>query len=304
MSGGLQRLANELKHSGEARAYLSRGRQILKYPGDMLVRLMARSDALMENASLSAKLYAYRPASSSFILPDDALAERIVRDDDLPVPPPDLWEGYGPTLDDYLSSGREHFDNMISILGEAGFALAPGQRALDFGCSAGLIRYFADKADACEIRGVDISAQHILWCWHNLTPPFHFTNTTTLPHLPFEDNYFDLIYSGSVFTHISDLADAWLLELRRVLRPSGMLYITVHDDHTVNVLKADLRDYYLTRLVLNYEAETDLKGRPWHMFAIRRSPRAAMVFYHSDYLREEWGRELTVRSIIREAYGY
>src|SRR5205809_932972 len=128
--------------------------------------------------------------------------------------------------------------------------------------------------------------------------------STTLPHLPFEDNYFDLIYSGSVFTHISDLADAWLLELRRVLRPDGMLYITVHDDHTVDVLKADLPDFYLTRLVLDYEAEVHLNGRPWHMFAIRRSPRAAMVFYQSDYLREQWGRELTVRSFTREAYGY
>src|SRR5438093_1271559 len=133
----------------------SRVRRIVKYPIDRLASLMARSDAFMENASLSAKLYAYMPESASFTLPDDALAERIVRDDDLPVPPPDLWEGYGPTLDDYLNSGREHFDNMISILGEAGFALTPGQRALDFGCSAGrLIRYLSDKADVCEIRGV------------------------------------------------------------------------------------------------------------------------------------------------------
>jgi ubiquinone/menaquinone biosynthesis C-methylase UbiE len=85
-----------------------------------------------------------------------------------------------------------------------------------------------------------------------------FANTTTLPHVPYEDNYFDLIYAGSVFTHIADLADAWLLELKRILRPGGMLYVTVHDDHTLEVLRADFPDYYLTRLELDYEVEAKM----------------------------------------------
>ena len=84
--------------------------------------------------------------------------------------------------------------------------------------------------------GVDINAKHINWCQLNLGPPFFFATTTTAPHLPFEDGYFDLIYSGSVFTHISDLADAWLLELRRIVRKGGYLYITIHDKRTVEVL--------------------------------------------------------------------
>lgn len=29
--------------------------------------------------------------------------------------------------------------------------------------------------------------------------------------LKFADGYFDVIYGGSVFTHIDDLADAWFL---------------------------------------------------------------------------------------------
>jgi ubiquinone/menaquinone biosynthesis C-methylase UbiE len=66
--------------------------------------------------------------------------------------------------------------------------------------------------------GVDINARHINWCQLNLRPPFSFATTTTAPQLPFEDGYFDLIYSGSVFTQLSDLADAWILELRRVVR--------------------------------------------------------------------------------------
>jgi ubiquinone/menaquinone biosynthesis C-methylase UbiE len=46
---------------------------------------------------------------------------------------------------------------------------------------------------------------------------------TILPHLPFEDRSFDVVYAGSVFTHIDDLAQTWFLELRRVLHAGGML---------------------------------------------------------------------------------
>lgn len=53
------------------------------------------------------------------------------------------------------------------------------------------------------------------------TPSFRFVTTTTLPHLPFADGYFHMIHAGSVFTHIADLAEAWLLEIRRVLARAG-----------------------------------------------------------------------------------
>ena len=49
----------------------------------------------------------------------------------------------------------------------------------------------------------------------------NFATVTTAPHLPFADGYFDFAYCSSVFTHISDLADAWLLELRRIVRSGG-----------------------------------------------------------------------------------
>ena len=72
----------------------------------------------------------------------------------------------------------------------------------------------------------------------NLTPEFHFITNTTEPHLPFEDKHFDLVYCGSVFTHIMDLPDAWFLELRRVVKRGGLLYITVNDKHSAEVIFA------------------------------------------------------------------
>jgi ubiquinone/menaquinone biosynthesis C-methylase UbiE len=86
-----------------------------------------------------------------------------------------------------------------------------------------------------------------MWANRHLRPPFRFVTPTTLPHLPFADGYFQMIYAGSVFTHIADLADAWLLELRRVLAPGGRAYLTFHDSHTRTLLNTTYADVPLAQ---------------------------------------------------------
>ena len=110
-----------------------------------------------------------------------------------------------------------------------------------------MIRHLPEIAPNAEFWGVDMRAQHIRWCVENLTPAIHFATTTTVPHLPFEDRYFDLIFCGSVFTHIEDIQESWLLELGRILRPSGKLYITIHDEHTVRLLDIKYRNIRLAK---------------------------------------------------------
>jgi ubiquinone/menaquinone biosynthesis C-methylase UbiE len=137
----------------------------------------------------------------------------------------------------FLNSGETDTKRMKSILGSTGVFVQAGQSILELGCASGrMIRWLADFAEHGEVWGADISAEHIVWCQQHVSPPFNFVTVTTAPHLPFEARYFDLIFCGSVFTHIDDLADAWLLELRRILRPGGRLYITIHDKHSLDLL--------------------------------------------------------------------
>ena len=50
-----------------------------------------------------------------------------------------------------------------------------------------------------------------------------------LPPLPYADGSFDLIYGVSVFTHLSEEHQrAWLPELRRILKPGGLLLLSFH----------------------------------------------------------------------------
>jgi ubiquinone/menaquinone biosynthesis C-methylase UbiE len=199
---------------------------------------------------------------------------------------------------------------MKRILESSGFYIKEGNRILDWGCHTGrMIRWLDDIAEQCEIWGVDVSAEHIIWCQQHLAPPFYFSTVTTAPHLPFEDGYFDLIYAGSVFTHIADLADAWFLELKRIVRPGGRLYITVHDKHTIDLALAinhpeppPFKD-----LLLSYYKKENIGDLDFDMFTINRGRLTvqepmAQVFHNIDYLRHHWGRIMNMLSVTEEAY--
>jgi ubiquinone/menaquinone biosynthesis C-methylase UbiE len=218
---------------------------------------------------------------------------------ELPAPPERLWLAYGPTIEDYLKSGKRDVDSMQSILSDSGYSFDEGNRVLEFGCAAGrMIRWLHDVADRCEIWGADISGDHIVWCKQHLQPPFHFFITTTTPHLPFADGYFDLIYAGSVFTHIDDLADAWLLELRRILKPGGRLYITICDNSSIRYIVESKSDLSRT---LDCHKEF-YQNNDFAMFTIGRFMRS-LVFYDIEYLSRSLAPFFETVSVTPEAYG-
>ena len=100
-----------------------------------------------------------------------------------------------------------------------------GRRVLDFGCGAGrILRHLTDTG--AELHGCDIDAPSIEWIERNMSPPLHAFRNGEAPPLDRPEDSFDLVYAVSVFTHIGDLWAAWLLELRRVLKPGGILIAT------------------------------------------------------------------------------
>jgi ubiquinone/menaquinone biosynthesis C-methylase UbiE len=208
--------------------------------------------------------------------------------------------GYGMTIDEYLSSGKEHVATMRKVLADSGFAFQEGIRILELGCATGrMMRWLNDEARRCEIWGTDIDGEHIVWCKQYLSPPFHFFLTTTNPHLPFEDGYFDLIYAGSVFTHIDDLADAWFLELRRILKPEGRLYITIHDNNTIRMLEGSERNLAKTL----YSRPDLFENDDYSMFTIGRFMRS-QVFYDTDSLSKMLQHSFDTVSVTNCAYGF
>jgi SAM-dependent methyltransferase len=112
------------------------------------------------------------------------------------------WE-YAPTYRAKLEWVRGHLDNLPS-----------GTRVLDAGCGEGvLIDEFSSRL---AIEGID----------PNYSAPL--IQTGTLSQLPYRDDAFDVVLCLDVLEHLTFAEQtAAISEIRRVLRPSGELLVSV-----------------------------------------------------------------------------
>ncbi|MEP7146558.1 MAG: class I SAM-dependent methyltransferase [bacterium] len=251
----------------------------------------------------SAIFFPYLEDAQTYVIKRD-FTDLNVCEYGLPIPPQSLWLGYGKTIEEYLY-GKIQIEQMISILEAAAFDISKCKAIMDFGCGAGrMLRWLFPFSGTSEIWGTDISAEHIFWANDYLKPPFNFATTTTIPHLPFEDRYFNLIYAGSVFTHIDDLVEAWLMELKRIINSDGRLYITIHDKHSIELLKTS--PLYSSLWLSHYIRETPAfieAGDKFDKIVGMRGTRS-QVFYDIDYFCDSVKNFFDIISVNREAYGF
>src|SRR5919106_5509776 len=97
-------------------------------------RLQRLIDDRTNNAAIL-KYAPYRPDLTAFRIdnPSDHPTE-LHRG--LPIPPPELFAGYGPTPEAYVSVAETHVQTMLRLLADTGFTRTKGDRSLDHGCAA------------------------------------------------------------------------------------------------------------------------------------------------------------------------
>lgn len=255
---------------------------------------------LLGNPYIADKLFPQAGGKNGFVINDSTYKIDGYDEYGLAFPSPLYTHGH-PDKGWFWESGKEDVDNMINILVDSGIDLTILGHVLDFGCASGrLIRHLYKHKDT-EIWGCDISAEHIGWCKEYLSPPFNFITNTTSPHLPFEDGYFSFIYAGSVFTHIDDLADMWFLELKRILQKGGVLYITIHDDSTLDIFKEIKRKDKFASAVINSKEYSEYERSNGKMFVIGRSVYS-QVFYNTEYLSRILKDNFELLSVTPKAY--
>jgi len=149
----------------------------------------------------------------------------------------------GKTKEDY-NLLAEDFSRTRSVVWEElkllGKYISPGDKILDLGCGNGrLLQIFGEKN--IEYFGVDNSEKLIKIAKEKyLHPPQVFGTqkfgrarisfqVTDALNLPFSDNFFDKVYSIAVLHHIpsTEFRLQFLKEIRRVLKPGGLLILTV-----------------------------------------------------------------------------
>lgn len=156
-----------------------------------------------------------------------------VRELSIGVPPPEVYQHSNTGGErGYLWTGGNTFNMLHRVLESSGVDLASIQSILDFGCGpARGLRLFSRFLPDVRLAGTDVDEVAIEWCRQNFGAA-EFQVNAELPPCAFEDDAFDLIYSVSVFSHLSRRSqDAWLPELARISAPGATLVLTVHGPH-------------------------------------------------------------------------
>jgi ubiquinone/menaquinone biosynthesis C-methylase UbiE len=199
------------------------------------------------------------------------------------------------TIEDFKAQGDECLQIFRDVAG-----LKPDERILDVGCGIGrktlpLTQYLSEQG---SYEGIDIVKAGIEWCGEKITPDypnFHFQHIDVFNQLynpqgqiqpdvycfPFEDESFDFVTLGSVFTHMfpPELTN-YLEQVGRVLKRGGRCLITYF-----------LLNEESLRLIETGRSTIDFKfARDVYRIASQENPEGAVAY------DEHWVRELYART--------
>jgi SAM-dependent methyltransferase len=277
-------------------------------PGE-LIAAGARWETSMQRFGVDSPLRRFDAAYQSRI-------EELASADTQPIPVDTDRVGYyaGDDLA-YWLSGLDDYLRIEEIGRELDRPLGSGQRFLDLGCASGrVLRHFAAMAPGVDAVGVDLCRLYVAWAREHLHAPV--LQGTALPTLPFADGSIDVMFAGSVFTHINDFEEAWLAELRRVVSPGGFAVLTIHSEDVWEEMRAD-RENPIRRHSMNVRNRLEPIGIDPVTDETFEQPMPARrvvieavdwpdtnVFHTREWIRERWGRLWRVDRILEQAHNY
>lgn len=128
------------------------------------------------------------------------------------------------TIADLFSTTRTYLPHDLKVLSRY---IQAGQKILDVGCGNGRFSEVVNTKNA-QYFGVDIS-QKLINIAKSRYPDQNFQIIDSPSPFPYEDNYFDAVFCLATLHHIPSIKfrRQFLSEIRRVLKPSGQMYLTV-----------------------------------------------------------------------------
>lgn len=189
-----------------------------------------------------------------------------------------------PSAKDFIRSFDDLKYTVKNYLQQTGLEFRQFENILDFGCGVGryLMAFEPELLPNQKLFGCDVFPECATWCQENIKFATVKHNNIQ-PPLPFENNQFDLVNAVSVFTHLRlDLQHLWAWDIYRVLRPGGILFMTLHGPQFFPIIYNIFRSgtahqaemYSIGEeglfLYLDHEGETDGQGQ--HTIAAVHTP--------------------------------
>lgn len=198
----------------------------------------------------------------------------------------------------FLDTGATDFHRLDCVVRRiSGKPLGAQSNVLDWGVGCGRLARHFPQADGGAFSGCDIDRDNVAWCREHLRG--RFVGSSLQPPLPFDDGEFDVVYGISVFTHLREsLQDRWLDELRRVLRPGGIVLTTVHGETAVDFQRLSPPEY--VKLLAAIASKGLLAGGANHQLDgfVDEPDEYLNVFHHRDYVARHWQRGFDVMHVI------
>ncbi|HJR08933.1 MAG TPA: methyltransferase domain-containing protein [Pyrinomonadaceae bacterium] len=172
----------------------------------------------------------------------DAAARELLRRVESRISPRDtMYAGDGAH---YFKVGLSAMRAVEEAMGRA--KLSQVERVLDLPCGHGrVLRFLVERFPQAKFTACDLDRDGVDFCARTFgaTPVY---STEDLDSLNF-DTRFDLIWCGSLVTHLNEQATRALFRLfARQLAPGGLLVFTAHGDFVARRMPTGEFDYMLT----------------------------------------------------------
>jgi len=204
-------------------------------------------------------------------------------------------------LNGFLEGGFQAMKVVVRSLEARGVDFKDLRRVLDFGCGCGrTLRLLQRYAATTELHGCDIDKDAIAWTQANLPWVQTYVSTPT-PPIRYRDATFDLVYSISIFSHLTEPGHlAWIAELRRVVASNGHVILTTHGPSAIKRIRGDAVACSNVGLTTNAVevAEQQLSKTG---YAFCHQPGVAhdesqygMTFLTREYAERHWSKWFTI----------
>ncbi|MFN2601915.1 MAG: class I SAM-dependent methyltransferase [Gemmatimonadaceae bacterium] len=174
----------------------------------------------------------------------------------------------------FLETGRQTADSFRTALTDIDRPIESFEAILDFGCGCGRVLRQWINVKGPIFFGTDYNPHVVDWASAHL--PFDIRRNSLTPPLPYADETFDLCYAVSVFTHLPESQQRpWLKELHRILKPDGILLLTLSGEGDLIRTTPGEQEEFRTRGLVVLDgayAGTNMCG----------------VYHSESYVRKNW----------------